>query len=176
VLPIGRVEWEAVEKMHKEHERFGKRGRTFQLLKNKFMRLVNMKKPSGDADIPDEVLEAKAIMEELNIKADSGADVDDEELGIGGDDRSIVEVDDDSKVAASPRRRQLVQSRSASNPIDNLINLMVLQQNERMTRPSNDSGNVSLMLQMQQQMLQQQQQTLDRIANRLERLEDKKDK
>ena len=150
------------------------------------MRLCNTKKPSGDADIPDDVCEAKTILELMNQKADTGDDVDDEGLGFENtDDKESVETDNEDENKVSTKRRNLMNPRTppgrASNPMDTLMTLMLMQANERMARQSshsssNNNSNVNslqMMLQMQQSMLQQQQNSLDRIANRLDEMERK---
>jgi flagellum-specific peptidoglycan hydrolase FlgJ len=180
VLPIGRIGWDLVEAMHTEHPKYGRRGRTHLLLKNKFSRMVNMKKRSGDAEPPDDVLEAKRVMNLMNEKADAGADVDDLELGLdpGSDeDNASVAVDNDRRVAVAPRRL-LTTPRSqpaAKTPYDQLMGMMMMAQTERMTRPaaptSSSDSTLQQMLKMQQTMIESQQKLLDRIADRLDKLE-----
>jgi hypothetical protein len=183
-LPIGRVGWEKVEALHKEHATYGLRGRTHQLLRAKFMRLVNMKKPSGDADIPDDVAEAKNIMTLLNQKSDAGVDVDDCELGASDAEEEAAEDDRsaaptaaaDNRVAVAPRRllttpRRTVQSAASSQ--DQLMQLMVLQQSERIamaarqTEPAVDNTAVQLLL----MQVQTQQRLLEKISDRLDKMD-----
>lgn len=179
-LPIGKACWESIAALHTEHPVYGKRGRTHELLRAKFMRLVNTKKPSGDADIPDDVREAKSIMEMMTRKADAGVDVDDDELGPSDeDDRSEVQDDNDERVALEPRRllttpRAGPRTNSTGTAQEQLMQLMIMQQTERMNRtvnPEPEGGSAAQLTQLLIAQLQQQQRALDRIMDRLDQID-----
>lgn len=63
ILPVGGIQWDAVTS---EHERqFPELRRTKEALKRKFAALYNIKMPTGDPNIPLDVLRAKRINQEI---------------------------------------------------------------------------------------------------------------
>ena len=88
ILPVGGIQWHAVLL---EHERqFPELRRTKDALKRKFAALYNTKMPTGDPNIPPDVLQAKRLYEEIKKNA---------EVCIGGGDddeaEELVEYPDD---------------------------------------------------------------------------------
>lgn len=79
-LPIGPYEWDRVLAEHESH--FPEAGRTKESLKRKFTMLYKARHPTGDPDIPADVLRAKKAYEEITKKAEvsEGGGSDDEEL------------------------------------------------------------------------------------------------
>jgi hypothetical protein len=79
-LPIGPYEWDRVLAEHESH--FPEAGRTKESLKRKFTVLCKARHPTGDPDIPADVLRAKKAYEEITKKAEvsEGGGSDDEEL------------------------------------------------------------------------------------------------
>jgi hypothetical protein len=65
-LPIGPYEWDRVAAEHESH--FPDAGRTKESLKRKFTMLYKSRYPTGDPDIPADVLRAKRIYEEITKK------------------------------------------------------------------------------------------------------------
>ena len=66
VAPIGGMEWERVHEIHST--RFP--GRTIDSLRRKFYQLANKVMPTGDANCPTVVREAKDIMREITLKCE----------------------------------------------------------------------------------------------------------
>ena len=79
-LPIGPNEWDRVLAEHESH--FPEAGRTKESLKRKFTMLCKTRHPTGDPDIPADVLCAKRAYQEITKKAEvsEGGDSDDEEV------------------------------------------------------------------------------------------------
>ena len=67
-LPIGPYEWDRVLAEHESH--FPEAGRTKESLKRKFTMLYKTRHPTGDPDIPEDVLRAKRVYEEIKKKAE----------------------------------------------------------------------------------------------------------
>ena len=65
-LPIGPYEWDRVLAEHESH--FPEAGRTKESLKRKFTVLYKARHPTGDPDIPADVLRAKKAYKELTKK------------------------------------------------------------------------------------------------------------
>ena len=78
-LPIGPYEWDRVLAEHESH--FPEAGRTKESLKRKFTMLYKTRHPTGDPDIPEDVLRAKRVYEEIKKKAEvsEGEGSDDDE-------------------------------------------------------------------------------------------------
>ena len=65
-LPIGPNEWDRVLAEHESH--FPEAGRTKESLKRKFTMLYKTRHPTGDPDIPADVLRAKRAYQEITKK------------------------------------------------------------------------------------------------------------
>ena len=198
-LPIGKREWDAV--VSRYNSRFPDCPRDDRSLKSRLDRLAATKKPSGDADIPDEVLKALQIVEDIEAKAGGTNTVDAGELK--GDD-SDDDVDDEPAVAADPRvaaaPRQAAAPRSSSKRpptfsarpnISDMVSLMTMSMMNRMQKdlekanepapaqpapapaPASDSHVVGEVL---NQMVQLQNKMLETLNNLNEKLDREKDK
>ena len=115
IKPCGAYEWDKVAAQYNAKRPHGSAERNADSCKNKFKGLKNSPKPTGVADCPWEVKEAKAIQRELEARmatmdsdafqeADyggaAGGDSDQDEVGgggtVGGDDIYNEEEDDGS--------------------------------------------------------------------------------
>lgn len=88
ILPIGMIEWDAVLF---EHERQFPEGacRTREGLKRKFASLYKLQMPTGDPNIPPDVLRAKKLYQEIKKKAEIAEGEEEEELEPDPDDESL---------------------------------------------------------------------------------------
>jgi hypothetical protein len=120
-LPIGPYEWDRVLAEHESH--FPEAGRTKESLKRKFTVLYKARHPTGDPDIPADVLRAKKAYQEITKKAEvsEGGGSDDEELeedhieedqrprgnqeGEGNEHVAVVLNDNNPDVLADENRR-----------------------------------------------------------------------
>ena len=68
VLPLGEYQWIHVAEQYNDARPQGTNERTWESCRNKFKDLKNKKKPTGEADCPWEVKEAKRLQKEIETK------------------------------------------------------------------------------------------------------------
>ena len=114
-LPIGNAAWKSVEDYYNSHRPEGRPERDLDSLRKKYKDLHERKPPTGDPNIPEEVLEAKRIEEKIieNSQAFAAQSIQpgNEELEVEAifedveDDEEveIVEVEEDKKPRGRPR-------------------------------------------------------------------------
>ena len=95
-LPVGKGEWEDVQKRH--GQRFAEMERNADSLKRKFSALYRKPIPTGDPHIPADVRRAKHIRAEIAYRIDLG------------DGEDAVEIADSSFEAEAPTKNSLVET------------------------------------------------------------------
>lgn len=122
-LPLGKDEWERLASMYNSNRGRGIGERDYESLRRKFKMLYSIRKPTGVADMPPHVKEAKQLKQSIDDKAsveemDDGADVDDQQEeegeqhpdfsfnfdgddGIGNDSSSVSNTTDSARGSLS---------------------------------------------------------------------------
>ena len=129
--PCGAYEWDKVVAQYNSKRPQGSAERTADSCKNKFKGLKNSPKPTGTADCPWEIKEAKAIQREIEsrmatmdsdafLQADNGGQVDDDGSG-GGDDNADEEEDDGDGGDGAAKRAPASSPKSSSPKTANAV-------------------------------------------------------
>lgn len=132
--PIGSNEWDLVERLHSAN--YPSKNRTKDAIKRKFQNLVNFTAPTGDPNIPVNVLRAKAIYEKIKLKADFGEDDNYEEEKDDADSfGTIVDTDDDEGITDRAAANDAIIARAAA-AVANYNNIATPTINNRTATPT----------------------------------------
>lgn len=113
-LPLGGKAWNAVGVAYcAEAEADGRPARTAKSLELKYKQLAKTKKPTGDAEIPDHVLQAWEIEDAMNEKAGT-RDIDDEDLVDNVIEVSDEDSDDEKEPTPAPKKQTGIKAEAGA--------------------------------------------------------------